>query len=198
MPPLVLDSDYITRVRAEMPELPDKKKKRFIKELGLTAYDAEVICEDKEIAAFFETAAKGHDAKKVANWLLGDFFAMLNEKKLGLRDSPVSAENLGALVELISKEVINGKTAKDVFEIMVETGENPEKIVEEKGLKQVTDTKAIEKLIDDLLASAADNVAAYRNGKVGLFGWFVGQILKQTQGKANPAIVNKILKDKLG
>ena len=196
--PLVLDKEYIEKIRTEMPELPDAKKKRFVRELGLTPYDAEVICENKEVAAFFEEAATGHDAKKVANWLLGDFFAMLNDKKLELQNSPISAKNLGELVELISKEVINGKTAKDVFAIMAETGESPEKIVEEKGLKQVTDTGAIEKLVDDLIASATDNVNAYRNGKIGLFGWFVGQILKQTQGKANPTIVNKILKDKLG
>jgi aspartyl-tRNA(Asn)/glutamyl-tRNA(Gln) amidotransferase subunit B len=179
-------------------ELPDAKKARFIKDMGLTAYDAMVICENKETADFFEEAAKGHDAKKVANWLMGDFFAMLNEKKLELKDSPVTAKNLGALVELITQNVINGKTAKDVFAIMAETGENPEKIVEEKGLKQVTDTGAIEKLIDDLLASATDNVNAYRNGKVGLFGWFVGQIMKQSQGKANPGVVNELLKKKLG
>ena len=129
---------------------------------------------------------------------MGDFFAMLNEKKLELKDSPVSAENLGALFELITSNVINGKTAKDVFAIMAETGDNPNKIVEEKGLKQVTDTSAIEKMVDDLLASATDNVAAYRGGKTGLFGWFVGQIMKQSQGKANPQVVNELLKKKLG
>ncbi len=197
LPPLVLDAAWVEKVKSELIELPDAKKARFVN-MGLTPYDAEVICENKETAEFFEKAAKGHDAKKVANWLMGDFFAMLNEKKLELKDSPVSAENLGALVELVSGGVINGKTAKDVFAIMADTGDNPEKIVEEKGLKQVTDTGAIEKIVDELLESAADNVAAYRGGKVGLFGWFVGQVLKQTQGKANPAVVNKILKEKLG
>lgn len=197
LPPLVLDAAWVEKVKSELVELPDAKKARLVN-MGLTPYDAEVICENKETAEFFEKAAKGHDAKKVANWLMGDFFAMLNEKKLELKDSPVSAENLGALVELVSSGVINGKTAKDVFAIMADTGDNPEKIVEEKGLKQVTDTGAIEKIVDELLESAADNVAAYRGGKVGLFGWFVGQVLKQTQGKANPAVVNKILKEKLG
>lgn len=197
LPPLVLDAAWVKKVKSELVELPDAKKARFVN-MGLTPYDAEVICENKETAEFFEKAAKGHDAKKVANWLMGDFFAMLNEKKLELKDSPVSAENLGALVELVGSGVINGKTAKDVFAIMADTGDNPEKIVEEKGLKQVTDTGAIEKIVDELLESAADNVAAYRGGKVGLFGWFVGQVLKQTQGKANPAVVNKILKEKLG
>jgi len=197
LPPLVLDGAWVEKVKSELVELPDAKKARFIN-MGLTLYDAEVICENKETAEFFEKAAKGHDAKKVANWLMGDFFAMLNEKKLELKDSPVSAENLGDLVELVSSGVINGKTAKDVFVIMADTGENPRKIVEEKGLKQVTDTGAIETIIDELLINAADNVAAYRGGKKGLFGWFVGQVLKQTQGKANPAVVNKILKEKLG
>lgn len=195
--PLVLDEAFINEIKTEMVELPDAKKSRFIKDLGLTTYDAMVICENQETADFFEKAAKGVDAKKVANWLMGDFFAMLKERKLDLKDSPVSAENLGRLVDLISKDVINGKTAKDVFAIMAETGENPEKIVEEKGLKQVTDTGAIEAIVDGVIASSPENVAAYQSGKIGLFGWFVGQILKQTQGKANPAIVNQMLKDKL-
>lgn len=196
--PLVLDDEYVEKVKRELPELPDEKKERFVSKLGLTPYDAIVICENKETADFFEKAAAGHDAKKVANWLMGDFFAMLNEKKLELKDSPVSAENLGRLVELVSQNVINGKTAKDVFAIMAETGENPEKIVEEKGLKQVTDTSAIEAVIDEVLAANPDNAAAYRNGKQGLFGWFVGQVMKASKGKANPGLVNELLKKKLG
>ncbi len=196
--PLVLSDDYLEAVRKEIPELPDDKKERFVNKLGLTPYDAIVICENKEVADFFEKAAAGHDAKKVANWLMGDFFAMLNEKKLDLKDSPVSAENLGRLVELVSKEVINGKTAKEVFALMAESGDNPEKIVEEKGLVQVTDSDAIEAVIDEVLVSAPDNVAAYKNGKQGLFGWFVGQVMKASKGKANPGIVNKLLKEKLG
>ncbi len=195
--PLVLDDDYIAKVKADMVELPDAKRARFVKELGLTAYDASVICENKETADFFEKAAQGHDAKKVANWLMGDFFAMLNEKKLELKDSPVSAENLGKLVELITSNVINGKTAKDVFAIMAETGGDPEKIVEEKGLKQVTDMGAIEAIVDEVIASAPENVAAYKAGKNNLLGWFVGQVMKKSQGKANPAIVNKMIAEKL-
>ena len=197
LPPLQLSDEYIEKIRAEMIELPDAKKQRFVSELGLTPYDASVICENKETADFFEKAAAGHDAKKVANWLMGDFFAMLNKKRLDIAHSPVSAENLGALVELINKDVISGKIAKDVFEIMSETGENPEKIVEEKGLKQVTDTAAIEAIIDQVIASNPDNVAAYKNGKTNLAGWFVGQTLKLSQGKANPAIVNQLVKQKL-
>lgn len=196
--PLVLDEAYIERIKADMPELPDVKKSRFVKELGLTAYDAEVICENKETADFFEKAAKGHDAKKVANWLMGDFFGMLNEKKVELKDSPVSAENLGKLVELVTSNVINGKTAKDVFAIMADTGADPEKIVEEKGLKQVTDTGAIEAIIDEVIASSPDNVAAYKGGKTALMGWFVGQVMKASKGKANPGVVNQLLAKKLG
>lgn len=196
--PLVLTDEFIKEVRRDMVELPDVKKERFVKELGLTEYDARVICENRETAEFFERAAKGHDAKKVANWLMGDFFAMLNEKKLSLDESPISAENLGALVELVSNNVINGKTAKDVFAIMAETGENPEKIVEERGLRQVTDTGAIEKIIDDIIAANPDNVAAYKAGKTNLMGWFVGQVMKASQGKANPGVVNQILGKKLG
>ena len=164
----------------------------------MTAYDASVLCENKETADFFEKAAKGHDAKKVANWMMGDFFAMLNAKRLPLEKSPVTPEMLGRLVDLITSNVINGKTAKDVFVIMAETGENPEKIVEEKGWKQVTDTGAIESLIDKILTANPDNVAAYQAGKVNLMGWFVGQVMKESKGTANPAMVNQILKQKLG
>ena len=195
--PLVLDEAWIEQIKSELVELPDAKKARFIKELGLTPYDADVLCENRETAEFFEKAAKGHDAKKVANWMMGDFFAMLNEKKITLDESPISPEKLGKLVDLITGNIINGKTAKDVFEIMAETGENPEKIVEERGLKQVTDTGAIEALVDQIIAENPDNVAAYKNGKNNLLGWFVGQVMKASKGKANPAIVNKMLMEKL-
>ncbi|MBR1399710.1 MAG: Asp-tRNA(Asn)/Glu-tRNA(Gln) amidotransferase subunit GatB [Alphaproteobacteria bacterium] len=197
LPPLVLDDAYIESIKQEMVELPDAKKTRFINELGLTAYDASVICENKEVADFFEKASAGHDAKKVANWLIGDFFAMLNKRKLSIKESPVSAENLGNLVELISKSVISGKIAKDVFEIMSETGDSPEKIVEEKGLRQVTDVSAIEAIVDKIIAENPDNVAAYKKGKTNLAGWFVGQTMKMSQGKANPAMVNELVKQKL-
>ena len=197
LPPLILSDELINKIKTELVELPDAKKSRFVKELGLTPYDAMVICENKEVADFFEKAATDRDAKKVANWLMGDFFAMLKKKNLEISHSPVSAENLGKLVDLITKDVISGKIAKDVFEIMAETSEDPEKIVEEKGLKQVTDTSAIEAIIDAVIASNPDNVASYKAGKVNLLGWFVGQVIKQSQGKANPALVNKLLKEKL-
>ncbi len=197
LPPLVLTDEYIDEIRQNLPELPDAKKARFTEKMGLTKYDAAIICENKEVAEFFEKAAAGHDGKKVANWLMGDFFAMLNRKNATVENSPVSAENLGRLVGLIESNVISGKVAKDVFEIMAETGENPEKIVEEKGLKQVTDTSAIEAVIDTVIANNPDNVAAYRNGKVALRGWFVGQIMKESKGKANPQMVNALLDKKL-
>ena len=176
LPPLVLTDEYIRQVAEELPELPDAKKARFVEKLGLTRYDAMVICENREVADFFEKAAAGHDAKKVANWLMGDFFAMLNRKGISIEESPISAKQLGQLVGLIGADVISGKIAKDVFEIMAETGEDPEKIVEEKGLKQVTDTGAIEAVVDAVIAENPDNVAAYKGGKVGLMGWFVGQV----------------------
>ena len=198
LPPLVLSDEFIESIKKEMVELPDAKKERFVNELKLTPYDASVLCENKETADFFEKAATGRDAKKVANWIMGDFFAMLNAKHLTLENSPVSAEQLGALVDLISDNTINGKTAKDVFAIMVETGKEPNVIVEEKGLKQVTDTGAIEAIVDAVLEANPDNVAAYKGGKQNLMGWFVGQVMKQSKGTANPTLVNQILNDKLG
>lgn len=195
--PLVLSEEYIATIKASMPELPDAKKARFIKDLGLTQYDAEVICENQEVANFFEKASIGVDAKKVANWIMGDFFAMLNKKGLPLEQSPISAEQLGELVDLISKDIISGKIAKEVFEIMAETSQNPTKIVDDKGLKQVSDTSELEKIVADIIKNNPDNVASYKSGKNNLLGWFVGQVLKQSGGKANPAIVNKILIDAL-
>ncbi len=197
LPPLVLSDEYIRKVADELPELPDAKKARFVDKLGLTKYDASVICENKEVADFFEKAAAGHDAKKVANWLMGDFFAMLKRKNINIEESPVTAENLGALVELIEKNVISGKIAKDVFEIMSETGDSPVKIVEEKGLKQVTDAGAIEAIVDRVIAENQDKVGAYKGGKTGLMGWFVGQVIKESKGKANPQVVNSLLAEKL-
>ncbi len=197
MLPLVLSDELLAEVKADMVELPDAKKERFVKELGLTPYDAMVLCENRETAEWFEKAAKGHDAKKVANWMMGDFFAMLNEKKISLEESPITPENLGKLVDLITSNVINGKTAKDVFVLMAETGDAPDKIVEEKGLKQVTDTGAIEAVIDTVLSANPDNVAAYKAGKTALMGWFVGQVMKESKGKANPGLVNQLLAKKL-
>lgn len=197
LPPLVISDEFIESIKSEMPELPDDKKKRFIDSMGLPHYDAKVLCENKETACFFEVAAKESDCKKVANWVIGDFFAMLNKKGLKINQSPIKPEYIGELVNLICEDIISGKIAKEVFEIMSETGEAPSKIVEEKGLKQVTDVSAIEKIVDDLIANNPDNVSAYKSGRNNLLGWFVGQTLKATQGKANPAIVSEIICDKL-
>jgi len=152
---------------------------------------------EKERVRFYETAAKGRDHKLVANWVLNELLGALNKEEKDLSDSPVSAEQLGALVGLIEDKTISGKIAKDVFAIMMETGQDPDSIVEEKGLKQVTDTGAIEAIIDEVIAENPDNVAAYKGGKDKLFGFFVGQTMKKSQGKANPAVVNEILKKKL-
>lgn len=198
LPPLYLTDEYIENVKKDMVELPDAKKERFINQFNLSAYDADLVCDSLEIADFFEKAAKGRDGKKVANWILGDFFANLNSDKLTLDKSPVNPDMIGELVDLIESGVINGKIAKDVFLDMWKTGKKPSLIVEEKGLKQVTDESAIEKIVDQVIASNTQNVEAYKNGKTNLFGFFVGQVMKETKGAANPQIVNTILKNKLG
>ena len=196
--PVVLTDEYIDNIRKNLPELPEAKKTRYVAELGLTPYDASVLTADKETSAYFETAAKGQDAKKVANWVMGDLFAYLNKECLPITKSPVSAENLGALVGLIANNTISGKIAKDVFQFMIETGKAPATIVEEKGLKQNTDTGAIEKIVDEVLAANPEQVAEIKAGKDKLKGWLVGQIMKASQGKANPALANQILNKKLG
>ena len=196
--PVVLTDEYIENIRKNLPELPEAKKARYIAELGLTPYDASVLTADRETAAYFETAAKGQDAKKVANWVMGDLFAYLNKECLPITKSPVSAENLGALVGLIANNTISGKIAKDVFQFMIETGKDPATIVEEKGLKQTTDTGAIEKIVDEVLAANPEQVAEIKAGKDKLKGWLVGQIMKASHGKANPALANQILNQKLG
>lgn len=195
--PVVLTDEYIENIRKNLPELPEAKKARYIGELGLPAYDAGVLTADMETANYFETAAKGHDAKKVANWVMGDLFAYLNKECLPISKSPVTAVNLGALVGLIEDNTISGKIAKDVFQLMIETGKAPNTIVEEKGLKQTTDTGAIEKIVDEVMAANPTQVAEIKAGKDKLKGWLVGQIMKASQGKANPALANQILNKKL-
>lgn len=195
--PVVLTDEYIENIRKNLPELPEVKKARYVSELGLTPYDASVLTADRETATYFETAAKGQDAKKVANWVMGDLFAYLNKECLPISKSPVSAENLGALVGLISNNTISGKIAKDVFQFMIETGKDPVTIVEEKGLKQNTDTGAIEKIVDEVIAANPAQVAEIKAGKDKLKGWLVGQIMKASHGKANPALANQILNKKL-
>ena len=195
--PLVLEEKWIEDIRKSLPELPDAKKKRFIDEYGLTPYDARVLSGDSDAATYFETVAKGRDAKAAANWVTQELAGVLNKKGLELADSPVKADALGALLDLIKDGTINGKIAKEVFAKMVETGEQPAAIVEREGLRQVTDTGAIEKAIDDLIAGNPDKLEdVKKNPKA--FGWWVGQTMKATGGKANPGVVNEILKKKLG
>lgn len=196
--PLVLDPKDIARIKASMPELPDAKKARFVDQYKLTPYDASVLVAEQEQAAFFEEVAKGRkDPKLAANWVIVELFGALNKLGKDVTDSPVSAKNLAGLLDLIENDTISGRIAKDVFAIMVETGKDAAGIVEEKGLKQVTDTGAIDAAVAKVMAENEAKVAEYRAGKVTLFGWFVGQVMKATGGKANPAKVNEILKAKL-
>ena len=195
--PLVLEQSFVDAINDNLPELPDAKKKRFIGDLGLTPYDAGVLVAEKERADFYEVAVKGRDGKLVANWLITELLGALNKAEKTLSESPVSAEQLGGLVGLISDNTISGRIAKDVFAEMFATGKDAAVIVDEKGLKQVTDTGAIEKVIDEVLAANPDKVAEYKGGKDKLFGFFVGQVMKQSGGKANPGIVNELLKKKL-
>ncbi|MDP2204731.1 MAG: Asp-tRNA(Asn)/Glu-tRNA(Gln) amidotransferase subunit GatB [Alphaproteobacteria bacterium] len=194
--PLTLEPDFIEAIKKTLPELPDAKKKRFIA-MGLSPYDASVLTSERERAEFFEKAANGNDPKLAANWLTNELLGALNKAEKDLSDSPVRAEQLGGLVALIADNTISGKIAKEVFAEMWESGKDAAAIVEEKGLKQVTDTGAIEKLVDEVLAENADKVAEYRSGKDKLFGFFVGQIMKKSGGKMNPAMVNDLLTSKL-
>ena len=195
--PLELEDDFIARIKASIPELPDAKKARFVSEYGLSVYDAGLLVAERETAAYFEAAAKGRDAKAVANWIAGDLFASLNRDNKSIDESPVSAAALGEMVGLISDNTISGRIAKDVFVIMYATGDAPAKIVEEKGLRQVTDTGAIGAAVDEVIEANPAKVAELLK-KPKLLGWFVGEVMKKTQGKANPQAVNDLLRAKLG
>ena len=196
--PLELEDAFIDDCLNSLPELPDEKKARFMADYGLGAYDAGVLVADQETAAYFEEAAKAAgDAKLAANWITVELFGRLNKAGTDLGDSPISAKQIGELIGLIKDDTISGKIAKDVFDEMFETSKDPGAIVEAKGLKQITDTGAIEAIVDAIIAGNEGQVAAYRGGKTGLMGWFVGQVMKETQGKANPGVVNQLLKAKL-
>ena len=195
--PLVLDEAWVEGLRAGLPELPDAKRARFMRDYGLNAYDSGVLVAETETAAYFEGVAAGRDAKQAANWIIGDLFAALNRTGRGIDDSPVSAAHLGRLLDLLADDTINGRIAKEVFEAMVETGDDPAAIVDARGLRQVVDTGAIDAAVDKVLAANADKLAEYRAGKDKLFGFFVGQVMKAMQGKGNPALVNEALKQRL-
>lgn len=195
--PLILDPAWIAAIKKTLPELPDQKKKRFMAEFGLSAYDASVLTDDRSRAAYFETAANGRDPKIAANWIITELLGALNKAGKGLEASPVTAAQLGGLLDLMKDGTINGKIAKDVFAEMFASSKDAGKIVDEKGLKQVTDTGAIEKVIDEVMVEQATMVAEYRSGKDRVFGALVGAVIKKSGGKANPAVVNELLKKKL-
>jgi len=196
--PLEFSQSLVDELKSQLPELPDQIRARMIGEYGLSSYDAAVLTEERETAAFYEEAAQGQDKKLTSNWMSVELFGALNKAGKSLSDSPISPAQLGELVGLISDGTISGRIAKDVFADMFETGKQASVIIEEKGLKQVSDTGAIEALIDQVLADNQDKVDEYRGGKDKLFGFFVGQTMKLSKGQANPAMVNEMLKSKLG
>ncbi len=195
--PLVLDEAWIAGLRQELPELPDAKRSRFVSQYGITRYDAGVLVAEQAIAEFYESVAGGRDARVAANWVTGDLFAALNRTGRTIADSPVSAGALGALLDLMADGTINGRIAKDVFEEMVGAGEMPGSIVERKGMRQVTDTGAIDAAVEAVLVANGDKLAEFRSGKDKLFGFFVGQVMKAMAGKGNPALVNEALSRRL-
>lgn len=197
--PLHVDDAWLEEIRATLPELPDAKKERFMFEYGLTAYDAAVLTSSRELADFYEAVEKssGGEAKLAANWVMGDFAAALNKDNLEIGACPVNATMLGGLIQRIADNTISGKIAKQVFEAMWEGEGDADSVIEKKGLKQITDTSAIEQVIDEILAANPEQLKQYRAGKEKLLGFFVGQAMKATQGKANPAQLNELLKKKL-
>jgi aspartyl-tRNA(Asn)/glutamyl-tRNA(Gln) amidotransferase subunit B len=195
--PLEFDQAYVDDLAQHLPELPDEKKARFMGDYGLTPYDAGVLVAERASADFFEEVAKGRDGKAAANWIINELFGRLNKEGKDITESPVSAAQLGAIIELIGENVISGKIAKDLFEIVFTEGGDPREIVEKRGMKQVTDMGAIERAVDEIIAANPDKVEQAK-AKPTLLGWFVGQTMKATGGKANPQALNEILKAKLG
>ncbi len=195
--PLNLDKELIERIKKNLPELPDQKKERFIKDYSLNTYEATVLVSEKEISDYFEEVVKTSDIKLAKNWIMGDLFASLNDKNISISDSPVTAKKMAQLINSISSGIISGRTAKEVFEEIKETGEEPNKIIESKGLQQKSDPKELEGIVDQIINQNKDKVEQYKSGKEKLFGFFVGQVMKISGGKANPQLVNEILKKKL-
>ena len=195
--PLKLDKNLIESIKKSLPELPDQKKDRFINDYGLNSYEANVLVSEKEISDYFEEVAKTSDKKLAINWIIGDLFASLNEENISISKSPITAKKMSKLINSITSGLISGRIAKEVFEIMKTTGEDPEKIIEKKGLQQQSDPEELEKIIVKILESNKDKVEQLKTGKDKLFGFFVGQVMKASAGKANPKLVNEILKKKL-
>lgn len=196
--PIDIEEEWIVKIRSELPELPLKRVERFVSEYGLPEYDALVLTQEKSMADYFETAAlESKNAKAASNWIMTELMRSLNESKKEVGDSPISAKNLGAMISLIDKGTISGKIAKTVFAEMWESGESPDKIVKDKGLVQITDSSAIEKIIEEIIQAYPNELEAYRGGKEKLFGFFVGQVMKASKGQASPEVVNGMLKAKL-
>ena len=196
--PVVLEDKFIKKVLEEMPEMPDEKKKRFVNEYNLSEYDSCLLAADKDLADFFEIATKeSNSAKLSANWIMGELSAELNKENLNIQDSKITAKQIGKLVLRIEDSTISGKIAKEIFEKMWTTGQEVDSIIEEEGLQQVTDLSAIESMVNKVIDDNPDQLKQYLAGKDRLFGFFVGQVMKESQGKANPAHVNQILKEKL-
>lgn len=196
LPCLCLTQDYIDKIAANLPELPDDIRKRLINDMGLTPYDASILVSEKSIYNYFNIASKEHEPKLTANWVINDLLGALNKSGQAIEDSPIKPEQLGALIKLISSGVISGKIAKDVFEIMWNESGDPQTIVEDRGLKQITDIGFIENIIDAIIANNAQKVDQV-SAKPAMLGWFVGQVIKETKGKANPQLVVDMLKNKL-
>jgi aspartyl-tRNA(Asn)/glutamyl-tRNA(Gln) amidotransferase subunit B len=197
--PLIIDEAWIGEIRATLPELPAEKQARFVEAYGIPSYDAEVLTSSRALADYFEACVKAFpEAKTVSNWVMGSILAVLKTENKTIEESPISPERLAELLRLIDSGVISGKIAKGVFDDMVSTGKAPEAIVQEKGLIQVTDTDEISDVVDQVLSEHQTEVEDYKGGKTKLLGFFVGQVMKATRGKANPKIVNEILKEKLG
>ena len=195
--PLEFDAAYVEELKESLPELPDDKKDRLMDALDLSAYDAAILVSEKPIADYFESVASGRDGKSAANWVINDLLGALNKASKGIEETPVSPEQLGAILDLIKEGTISGKIAKDLFEIVWSNGGDPRQIVEDRGMKQVTDTGAIETAVDEVIAANADKVEQVKE-KPTMAGWFVGQVMKATQGKANPQAVNALVRQKLG
>ena len=195
--PLEFDDAYVEELSEGLPELPDDKKERLMSDIGLSAYDASILVSEKAIADYFEKVAAGRDGKTAANWVINDLLGALNKAGKGIEETPVSPEQLGAILDLIKEGTISGKIAKELFEIVWSQGGDPKRIVEDRGMKQVTDTGAIEAAVDEVIAANADKVAQVKE-KPAMAGWFVGQVMKATQGKANPQAVNALIRQKLG
>ena len=195
--PLNLNQDFIDEILKELPELPDDKKDRLMEQYNLNSYDADILVSDKKYAEYFEVVAKGRDPKLSVNWISGELFSALNRLSLDIDQSPITADNLGELIDLIADGTLSGRLAKDVFEIMLETQKSAKVIVEEKGMSQITDESSIEKIVDKIISENADKVAQAKE-KPKMVGWFVGQVIKESQGKANPSKVNELVLKKIG